>query len=167
MKLLVFSDNHKDIASIDRLIAANLDADRIISLGDSEMAEAALSSRGIFGVRGNYPWEPNFPDELIFVFAGHRTLITHGHHYYVKTGLYSLTQKALDTDCDLVLFGHTHQYAIVEQANIILLNPGSTMYPKSGGKRTYAVVLITEERIVCNIFDLDSNLALLTYVKKY
>lgn len=167
MKLLVFSDNHKDVISIDKLIAAHTDADRIISLGDSEMSEAALSSRGIFGVRGNYPWEPDFPDEMVFVYEGHRTLLTHGHHYSVKTGLYSLTQRALETDCDLVLFGHTHQYTIVESDNVILLNPGSTMYPKSGGKRTYAVILISEKRIVCDIIDLDTNNIIFTFAKKY
>jgi putative phosphoesterase len=167
MKLLVFSDNHKDVLSVDWMLLAHRDADRIISLGDSEMTEAALSSRNIFGVRGNYPFEPDFPDELVFEFEGHKTFITHGHHFYVKTGLYSLLQEARSRGCDLVLFGHTHQYLAAEEDGVILVNPGSTSYPKAANRRTYAVITVTKPRIKVEIIALESGIPIETFVKKY
>jgi hypothetical protein len=167
MKIVVFSDNHQDVASVDRILFLHPDAERMISLGDSEMSESELTKRNIFGVCGNYPFEPKFPDQLLFEFEGHRTFITHGHHFYVKTGLYYLTTQALELHCDLALFGHTHRYLITEQDGVILVNPGSTAYPKGTGKKTYAVIQIETNRIKVEIMDLHSGIPLLTYVKKY
>lgn len=167
MKLIVFSDNHKDQTSVEQIVSRHPDADRLISLGDSEMTETELSKRNIFGVSGNYPFEPNFPDELLFEYEGHRTLMTHGHHYYVKTGLYYLTSKASEMHCDLALFGHTHKYLVTENEGIILVNPGSTAYPRPGSKKTYAVIWIEAKRIKVEIRDLDSEIPIETFVKKY
>lgn len=167
MKIVVFSDNHRDFSSVDRIISRHPDAERIISLGDSEMSEAELTKRNVFGVSGNYPFEPKFPDQLLFEYEGHRTFITHGHHFYVKTGLYYLTQEALERHCDLAIFGHTHQYLVTEQDGVVLVNPGSTAFPKGTGKKSYALLQIEPKRIKVEIMDLDAGIPLVTYVKKY
>jgi hypothetical protein len=151
MILLVFSDNHRDTLSVDTLLARHPEAERRISLGDSELPESALTAREVFGVRGNYPFEPAFPSELIFEWEGHRTLITHGHLFYVKTGLYNLYCHARESACQLVLFGHTHQWMIEQEEGIVFVNPGSSAYPKSGGEPTYASIHLMPDRIRVDI----------------
>jgi putative phosphoesterase len=167
MKLLVFSDNHGDTISVDRLISAHPDADRLISLGDSQMTELALSARNVFGVRGNYPFEPDFPDELVFEYEGHRTLIVHGHRYYVKTGTYYLVTAAIEQHCDLVLFGHTHQWVATQHDGVFLVNPGSSLLPKGGGKQTYALVTVTPHLITAEIMDVQALSPIFIYTKTY
>jgi hypothetical protein len=166
MKLLVFSDNHGDTESVDAILKRHPDADRFISLGDSEMSESALSARGIFGVRGNYPFEPDFPDNLVFEFEGRKTLLTHGHQDYVKTGLDNLTLHAESLGCQLAMFGHTHRWFVGEREGIVFLNPGSLAHPKGGDRRTYAWVLLTTERLTVEIREARSGAVIETFVKK-
>jgi hypothetical protein len=151
MKLVVFSDNHRNISSIEWIVKEHSDADRIISLGDSELREHELTNLGVFGVRGNYPFEPDFPYDLVMEFEGVKTFITHGHRYFVKTGLYNLAQEAQMRECGLVLYGHTHQHAIQSLDQRLYVNPGSTQSPKSGNAKTYAIIEIDLQTISIEI----------------
>lgn len=147
MKLVVFSDNHRDKEVVDWIVKHNQNADRIISLGDSEMKEHELSSLGIFGVKGNYPFEPDFPYELVMEYGEIRFFITHGHRYFVKTGLYTLKSALESRDCDVALFGHTHQAIIEKDKNRLLINPGSTTHPKLGIEKTYMIIDVEKRTI--------------------
>jgi len=121
MKIVIFSDNHRDIESVRWIVATNPDADRIISLGDSEMREHELTNMGIFGVKGNYPFEPDFPYDMVMEFEGWRVFMTHGHRYYVKSGTYNLYHEARNQNCQVALFGHTHQAFIKNEDGILLI----------------------------------------------
>lgn len=166
MKLIVFSDNHRNEEIVKDIIHNNPNCDRYISLGDSEMSEEALTSLGVFGVRGNYPFEPKYPYELIFEFEGVKTLLTHGHKYNVKSGLYSLFSYAKTNNCKLVLYGHTHQFKIDEIDNIIMVNPGSANYPKGFQDPTFAKIELNEISISINIVNAITQKVILNYTKK-
>ncbi len=166
MRIVVFSDNHRDREVVERILLLNPGADRILSLGDSEMTEGELSRLGVYGVKGNYPFEPDFPDELTTVFEGWKTFVTHGHRYGVKNGLYWLSERARAEACDLVLFGHTHAPLLEERDGIIFLNPGSAARPRIGGKGTYAVIEATEAELAIAILDLDADKPLHTLAKR-
>ena len=140
MLLIVFSDNHRDRISVEWIKNENPNADRIISLGDSEMKEHELSSMGIIGVKGNYPFEPDFPYELVFEFDDWRFWFTHGHKFFVKSGLRTLLESAQSRRCDVVVFGHTHQAHVTREEGIIFINPGSSSLPRSTRPKTYAVI---------------------------
>ncbi|MBU1144240.1 MAG: metallophosphoesterase [Firmicutes bacterium] len=165
MKLVVFSDNHRDRKIVQNILLLNPNADRYISLGDSEMSEAELSSMNVFGVKGNYPFEPKFPYDLMFEFEGWKTLLTHGHRYFVKNGLYTLYQHAEENQCQLVLFGHTHQCFVEEKNNILFVNPGSATFPKGSVHPTYAVLSILRDKIDVQILDCITNEILLSFIK--
>ena len=147
MKIIVFSDNHRDKTVVDWIINHHNDAERIISLGDSEMKEHELSSLGVFGVKGNYPFEPDFPFELEMEFEEVRFFITHGHRYFVKTGLYNLKSTLESRKCDVALFGHTHQAMIKKEDNFLFLNPGSTTHPKLGVEKSYMIINLLKRNI--------------------
>lgn len=142
MRVLVFSDNHRNRARLLDIMNEEKPYDHVISLGDSEMSEAELQSMGIIGVKGNYPFEPNFPNVLLLHFGAFSFFIAHGHTYQVKSGLSRIYQEAKSRQADVVLFGHTHQNLLEDTGDLILCNPGSLAYPKDGFMGSYAVIEI-------------------------
>ncbi|MDP3130435.1 MAG: metallophosphoesterase [Bacillota bacterium] len=166
MKIVVFSDNHRDREVVERILLLNPDADRVLSLGDSEMREDELSALGVYGVKGNYPFEPDFPDELTTVFEGWKTFIAHGHRYGVKNGLYWLSERARAEECDIAMFGHTHAPFLEERDGVVFLNPGSAARPRNGLAGTYAVIEAFEPELKIAILDVDTNKPLNTLSKR-
>ena len=165
MKLLLFSDNHRDRLSVKEAIEKHPDMDRYISLGDSEMKEHELTSLNVFGVKGNYPFEPNFPLQLTFVFEGIKMFITHGHHFSVKLGLTKLLNHALYNDVNIVCFGHTHRPLLKEINDVIFINPGSLSRNKFGSQNSYCLLEITKSKIDIVIRSLSGN-TLMEYTKE-
>ena len=111
-----------------------------------------MTSLGFYGVRGNYPFEPKFPNDLLTEFAGVKTFITHGHKYGVKLGIYGLVEAAISLNVHLVLYGHTHQPKINEFENILFVNPGSASSSRSVYS-SFALITIEEERILIEIIE--------------
>jgi len=165
MKLLLFSDNHRDKESLEKMIQKHPNIERIISLGDSEMKEHELTNLNVFGVRGNYPTDPRFPKELTLVFEGVKFFLTHGHHYSVKLGLRRLLNHAIYNNIDIACFGHTHRPLLRETKGVILLNPGSLSSYRSGTQNSYAIVDITNKQIEVIITTLNGEI-LSKYTKK-
>lgn len=165
MKLIVFSDNHRDRLVIDRMLSQQA-FDYAISLGDSEMSEPELSHKGIFGVRGNYPFEPAFPYELTMTFEGVRIFFTHGHLQRVKSGLTGLYERAKAAKAHLCCFGHTHQRTITELHGITMMNPGSLAFPKGQVERSYACITCSNTHMIIDIHDVDHGCILTHYVKE-
>ncbi len=157
MRILIFSDNHGDIDSVKKIISKNKNAERVISLGDSQMKEIELNHLNIIGVKGNYLFEPPFPYELTFEFEGMNFLFTHGHLQGVKMGLTRLYNKAISKNIDIVCFGHTHQPFLSKIDSLIMLNPGSLSDRRSINFPTYATVDIDEKLLEINILTLDGE----------
>jgi len=164
-RILVFSDNHRDREVVEQMLSRHQDIDRIFSLGDSEMPEHELSNLGIIGVRGNYPFEPKFPNDLTFEFLSVKILFTHGHTYNVKSGISYLYHQARSYDCQLVCYGHTHIYRIDDLGDVVLFNPGSLTYPKYHAKKTYGLISILKNQFQIDIIDVDSGNVEETYTK--
>ncbi|MGD9910093.1 MAG: metallophosphoesterase [Candidatus Izemoplasmatales bacterium] len=157
MKLVIFSDNHRNRENILEMMKLEQDVDRYLSLGDSEMSEVELSNLGIIGVRGNYPFEPAFPDELLFDFDGWKILLVHGHLLSVKMGVSRLYHYGLSKQADIACFGHTHIPYLEDLGEITLLNPGSIAMPKGKHYPSYARMTITERKCLIEIIDLYSH----------
>lgn len=162
MKLVVVSDNHRDKEVLTWIHSEYAGADHYIHVGDSEMSEDQLTSLGFYGVRGNYPFEPKFPNDLLLEFAGVKTFITHGHKYGVKLGIYGLVEAAISLNVHLVLYGHTHQPKINEFENILFVNPGSASSQRSMYS-SFAVITIEEQRITIAIIEVYTKRILSEY----
>lgn len=147
MKILLFSDNHGDREAVKTLVNKHPKVDYIISLGDSEMRESELTELNIFGVKGNYPFEPKFPKELSLVFEGVKVYFTHGHNHSVKLGYKRILNHAIYNHYEVVCFGHTHHPLLLDTEGIILINPGSLSSSRSYGQQTYAILEITDKEI--------------------
>ena len=153
MRILVFSDSHRDIQHCCDVINRIIGIDMIIHAGDH--AEDAKSISRLFpeipvhSVLGNCDFG-NAPKELVFTASDKKIFLTHGHLYNVKNdpGFSSLLHRACELGCDCAVFGHTHEGLCDIKGGITLLNPGSIRYG-----RTFGVIEIendTLRAVVCD-----------------
>lgn len=165
IKLLVFSDNHRDREIVIKMLSQNKDVDHIISLGDSEMSVAELSNLNIIGVKGNYPFEPKFPYDLQLNFGNFQILFTHGHRFNVKSGDSQLYHYAKENGCHIVCFGHTHMYVITDCEDVVLVNPGSLAFPKLHPHKTYGLITLFKNQYQIDIIDVDTRETVKSFTK--
>jgi putative phosphoesterase len=131
-------------------------ADLIIHLGDGERDTVGFADDAPFArclcVKGNCDPGQTVTERLVTE-AGKTIFLTHGHMYYVKSGLERLKEKAAAVKADIVLYGHTHMPS--EEYDPIgktyYLNPGSISDPKGEKHPTYGVVEIIEGKITTSI----------------
>ena len=133
MRALVVSDSHGDRYDLRRLIARG--AERGVKIdaflhcgdgaGDIGAVEAELLGHNpdmlIAAVRGNCDFLGGWPAEQVLTLGGLRILMTHGHHYAVKSSLTLLNDAVRSQDCAIALFGHTHE-PCMEMRSALLLN---------------------------------------------
>ena len=66
-----------------------------------------------------------------------------------------LIQKAIDYDCNIVIFGHTHTYCnkYLKDFDLYLLNPGSPSLPRDN--KAGFVIIDTEKGLKIKRINLD------------
>ena len=134
-RLLLVSDTHGDLRSILSYIRRTPGIDRILHLGDhawdaEEMQQ--MLGRVVLGVRGNNDWGSPAPWEYPLFVEGFSLLLTHGHRYGVHFDRLPLVQHAREQLADIVLYGHTHRFAVEQIQSIWAINPGSPSRPYDG-----------------------------------
>ena len=160
MKLLIASDIHGDLGSLERVLEAfkNEGCDRLLFLGDllyhgprNDLPETYAPKKVIellnankeyiMTVKGNCDGEvdqmvldfPILADYILLSLDGLTVFATHGHHHNTQTPPPLLVG-------DILLHGHTHLLACEEFGNgNLYLNPGSAALPKGGNPKTYMV----------------------------
>ena len=180
MKLLIASDIHGDLESLELVLSAFKaeNCDRILLLGDllyhgprndlpktyNPKAVISLLNENknlIMTVKGNCDGEvdqmvldfPILADYILLSLDGLTVFATHGHHHNTQTPPPLLKG-------DILLHGHTHLLACEEfgEGNLYL-NPGSAALPKGGNPKTYMVY----ENRTFTVKDIDGNVV---FVKK-
>ena len=143
MKIAVFSDSHNSSYS---MIQAILDEnpDCIIHLGDGikDCDKLSCFSIPIYSVCGNNDFGHLTDIEKLIEIAGKKLFLTHGHHYNVKNTFYSVIEKAKRINCDVLLFGHTHEPYCQKEGKMFIMNPGSIKYNNS-----YGIITIDKDRL--------------------
>ena len=160
MKLLIASDIHGDLDSLERLLSAyeNEGAEKLVLLGDllyhgprndlpstyapKSVIELLNANRDkILAVRGNCDTEvdqmvlcfPILADYAYIATDGLEIFATHGHRYNTENP--PPLRKG-----DILLHGHTHVLTCTEFGDgNFYLNPGSAAIPKQNNPRTYMV----------------------------
>ena len=128
--IAVVSDSHQDRAMLDRFARELTGTQGILHLGDCLPDAGYLAEKcGIpmYCVRGNVE-SASGPMEIqgrLASLDGPRFLACHGHRWDVKNGLYSLYYHALEAECPLVFYGHTHIANELREDGVRLLNPGA------------------------------------------
>lgn len=141
MKILVFSDSHRNIEPMVYAVEEER-PDAVIHLGDLESDAAELERRfpalTICGVSGNCDLMPLSPRRILITFGGKTIFAAHGHTYGVKSDYGAIINAAMTAGADILLFGHTHQAMERELPGLLMINPGSV----GTGGRTYGVLTL-------------------------
>jgi len=159
MKILVISDTHGDVRAAANILRNEKDTDIIIHLGDY-FRDAQKLSEMFPDVRFEFVYGNSdimigvTPAEKLLKYENKTIFITHGHRYSVKWGVEKLRKKAAEEEIDLILFGHTHEAYLERTKGYILLNPGSTSFPRGNSGMSYAKVEICDEGIKPSIVNI-------------
>ena len=138
MRILVFSDSHKNVSDCTQVIENIIGVDMILHAGDHALDAAWIQKCfpdiPVKYVVGNC--DTNIaPAEMVIEAEGKRIFLTHGHLYSVKTqaDYHSLIAAAKALNCDCAVFGHTHREVHLRQDGLVILNPGSIKHSHSYG----------------------------------
>ena len=150
MKILIVSDTPRKEDNLKQVIEEEKPLDMLIDLGDSEGSEVLIGEWVNVGCRlemvmGNNDFFSSLDRELDLELRGHRILLTHGHYYNVSLGIEGIYQEALDRECDIAMYGHTHRPFLEERGGITILNPGSLSYPRQEGRKPSYMIMYMEE----------------------
>ncbi len=148
----VFSDSHGDQKALYDLIEKMGYLDAVCFLGDvsrdgvflSDLCAGMPQHPPFYGVKGNNDLASMLPDSCIADLGGKRAYLTHGH--MIASPL-SLAYRALQNECQIALFGHTHIPFYSYEQGVLLLNPGSAGNYCRGGRARASVLEITGERM--------------------
>lgn len=139
MRVLIVSDNHGDEQTLSRVVRRQ-EVDHVLHCGDFCTNVDALPLRErMTVVRGNCDYT-NVPEEATWEGGGFRFLVTHGHHYQIKSSLNNLFYRAEEVNADIVCFGHSHDPYCDIHGGSLFLNPGSIVLPRGYPLPTYAVL---------------------------
>lgn len=153
LRILIMSDSHGRNENVELAIAQVREEigefQMLIHLGDVGDAREIESLAGVpcYIVRGNTDYDAKLLNANVIEAGGHRIFATHGHLYQVDTRLDLLRFAALENDCDIAMYGHTHvPYLEEDPDDITILNPGSISKPRQADHRyTYMVMEIDDE----------------------
>lgn len=153
LRILIMSDSHGRNENVELAIAQVREEigefQMLIHLGDVGDARELESLAGVpcYIVRGNTDYDAKLLNANVIEAGGHRIFATHGHLYQVDTRLDLLRFAALENDCDIAMYGHTHVPYLEEAPDdVTILNPGSISKPRQADHRyTYMVMEIDDE----------------------
>ncbi len=153
LRILIMSDSHGRNENVELAIAQVREEigefQMLIHLGDVGDARELESLAGVpcYIVRGNTDYDAKLLNANVIEAGGHRIFATHGHLYQVDMRLDLLRFAALENDCDIAMYGHTHMpYLEEDPDDITILNPGSISKPRQADHRyTYMVMEIDDE----------------------
>ncbi len=125
--ILVVSDLHYDKINIEKIMPKMREADVVLFCGDGLESFKKLTAefRGkVVAVHGNCDGF-NSGDEKFVEVEGLKILVTHGHRFGVKSGLFNLCDFSRENGVDVAFFGHTHEAVNVEHSGVTMINPGA------------------------------------------
>jgi putative phosphoesterase len=138
-KILVLSDTHGHVKTIEKIASAEHPFDAVIFSGDGLRDFSYITFEGnperIFvpgNIDGSHPIYD--ADVLVRDISGKKVLIFHGHRHEVKNGLETALSLCCENGADFCIFGHTHIQFLETIRGVTLLNPGTVTENK------YAVI---------------------------
>lgn len=159
MRIVVMSDSHGKTGAVSDIVDNNLGRTQMfIHLGDgeneSDLIIAEYPHLDFRRVAGNCDYCSRLPLSMIIDAGNARIFACHGHTYAVKGGLEKITAVAKANDCNIILFGHTHERFIHYEDGIYYMNPGSCALPRDGKRPSYGFIDVTDKGIFTSIVDL-------------
>lgn len=150
MRIGLISDTHGSTIAVDMAVKLAGEVDMWLHAGD--IIEDAIYLKEsyevpVVNVAGNNDYWSDYEakeDEFVEV-AGRTIMLTHGHIYGVRgsmNGYRKLAAVAKHRGASVVVFGHSHISFVQEVDGVLLINPGSTTYPRDGKGNSFMVMEI-------------------------
>ncbi len=149
MRILVISDSHGKNDDVKQVIEQVGDIDMFIHLGDIERGPdyiRELANCETHMIAGNNDYDINLPATDSFMIGDKKVFITHGHRFYVGSGMDRLRQYGIDNGYDIVMFGHTHMPYLEQGEELTILNPGSISYPRQDGRQHTFMIIEVDDK---------------------
>lgn len=148
MKILVVADTHNFTTAIMGQLKEEK-ADLLFFLGDYVKDGEDIKRKlqiPAYIVAGNGDMASCYKKEEQINIRGKKILLTHGHQYNIKNTLQGLYYHGLENKADLILFAHTHIPYLNQEGQILMMNPGSPVFPRGGFHTgTYGILNIDSE----------------------
>ncbi len=145
MKIIVVSDSHGKPDVLEEIVKCHPDADMFLHCGDIEAESFVYPEYQV--VAGNNDVFYDYPNRRIVDVMNHRILIVHGHQYSFSRRLEEMATDAINNQCDIVCYGHTHIAADDNIHGVRLINPGSLRYSRDGRNPSYAVLSFEDAHV--------------------
>ena len=159
MKIVLLSDNHRDLYSIQYIQKKYADLAYRVHCGDNCLRPEQM--QGFTAVAGNMDfWD--YPPEIILEIEGHRILVLHGNMLFpsYRPDHDLLAAFAKQQGCDTVFYGHTHLYYDGTVNGVRMLNPGSIYRNRDESPRCFMEVEITKDAITAKRINFNMAMAL-------
>lgn len=157
MRILVLSDTHRSVKAALKIAERHPDIQHIFFLGDVvsdiEAVKEKFPNRIYHIVSGNCDGLCRYKSYGIETVENIRIFYCHGHRQGVKFGLEKLKETAIENNCTLALFGHTHCSLLSYDDGLYIVNPGSASFPRDGSKPSYAIIDITKSGIMPSLMN--------------
>lgn len=155
-RILIVSDSHGRNDNIKKAIEKAGQFDLMIHLGDvgpDYLQVERMSGVPTYMVAGNNDYGGFLRDMSVIYIGSHKVLLTHGHRQGVHLGVDRLRYLALENECDIAMYGHTH-VPFLEEGDVTIINPGSISLPRQiGHKKTFAIMELDDEDRMSIKFD--------------
>jgi hypothetical protein len=135
-RVLLISDTHGFHDNLKTVLEREPRFDRALHMGDTEGGDREIEEilkMPVDFVSGNCDWSSMLPSEKTVMVGGIPVFMTHGHEYYVTTGMSVLLHRAFACGAKIALFGHTHYPFLLEERGVLVANPGSISRPRQPG----------------------------------
>lgn len=139
MKIILASDNHGDLESIEKILLLHPDADFYLHAGDSQRLGFEMSPFRV--VKGNNDWGLDYPESITINTPAGKVFVIHGHKI-IPYNFADLKNKGVT----LIVRGHSHVPKIEEREGVYIVNPGSTSRPRGRSNGTYMLVEIKDNQ---------------------
>lgn len=144
MKIGITGDSHGSKQALRQVLQAVPPVEYWFHTGDYSqdgrflVAESRLPLLAVGGNTDPSEGKANI-DEFITL-EGQRIWLTHGHRYLHGQQVAELAWWARKLEADIVVFGHTHVPLVQWFGEVLLINPGSPILPRSELGATFAVL---------------------------
>lgn len=147
MRILIVSDNHGDREILQEVLQQEK-VDYSIHLGDSQMDEKWILKNFNYYVEGNNDfWYSKWEDT--FNLGGLNFFICHGHTRGISNLNVTNPVKQIFTehDLDVILYGHTHAFKVLDIDNKTVICPGALRMPRGPEGKGYCIITIQDGEI--------------------
>ena len=162
MKIIVFSDSHRDIKPMMDVVEI-MKPDMIIHLGD-HIYDAVELERQFMNipmefVKGNCDLDSSAPSYKSITVGNKKIFMAHGDIFGVRSGTSGILKAGIKRNADIILFGHTHHPVVKHKKGIVLMNPGRIGRMARGlWQASFGVIEINKE-LDCYTMDYEYILA--------